>query len=216
MDFLSVCCSFSGALCCIVWRNVFVYSVQHLFFSLFPCKPGIPHAVNTATVTQALINIKYFKKYLKYLLEILQSDCFHQTAYFLTHFVFLWRNQKNEWSYLWIVNANAAMCVFGSEHQHVSCGPPALHYHPGASPWGGEGVQAGESPLSGIVATVCLYSAALHEGSHCSEMSHADLFTCTIWVYFVCLNFEHIKIWKLKEKKGQELCESQGHLGSRP
>ena len=87
------------------------------------------------------------------------------------------------------MNANATVCVFGSEHQHVPCGPPALHHHPGASPWGGEGVQAGESPLSGIVATVCLYSAALHEGSHCSEMSHADLFTCTIWDIFCMPKF---------------------------
>ena len=105
------------------------------------------------------------------------------------------------------MNANATMYVFGSEHQHVPCGPPALHHHPGASPWGGGGVQAGESPLSGIVATVCLYSAALHEGSHCSEMSHADLFTCTVWVYFVCLNFQHMKI---EEKTSQELRESRG------
>ena len=36
----------------VLFEKMTVYSVQHLFFLLFPCKPGIPHTVNTATVMQ--------------------------------------------------------------------------------------------------------------------------------------------------------------------
>ena len=48
---------FSKCLLFIFWSFVLfeemsLFRVQHLFFLLFPCKPGIPHTVNTETVTQ--------------------------------------------------------------------------------------------------------------------------------------------------------------------
>ena len=97
MDFLNVCCSFSGALCCTVWRNVFVYSVQHLFFLLFPCKPGIPHTVNTATVTH-ILNIS--KTIWIICLKLCRVTVFTKRHSFWHILFSCEEKKKNEWSYL--------------------------------------------------------------------------------------------------------------------
>ena len=77
---------------------VVLFEKMTLFIVCSICSSCYSH-VNLAFHTQStqrqlckhinILNIKYFKNYLKYLLEILQSDCFHQNAQFLTHFVFL-------------------------------------------------------------------------------------------------------------------------------
>ena len=76
-------------LCVVLFEEMSLFIVCSICFSRYSHVNLAFHMQSHINSYANILNIKYFKNYLKYLLESLQSDCFHQNAQFLTHFVFL-------------------------------------------------------------------------------------------------------------------------------